>query len=277
LTLPDVKIPAFTPEWLVVMVLYTLLGVDSDMLMNSWVLVVGVFVFAGVVKGVVGLGLPTISMAVLSLFMAPAQAAALLVVPSLVTNVWQAGPPGSVWTVLRRIGGMQWGIVLGTLVGAKVLGAPAGAWASASLGLALMAYGAWGLSGRSFSVAAGPDKWLGPIVGALTGMVTAATGVFVVPAVPYLGALGLGRDALIQAMGISFTVSTVALAAGLWMNDSYSLGAAGASFFMLIPALAGMYLGQLLRKSLSPALFRRCFLWSIAVLGGYLLVNAYLA
>ena len=48
-----------------------------------------VFTLAGFVKGVVGLGLPTITMGLLSLVMAPAQAAALLVVPSLVTNVWQ--------------------------------------------------------------------------------------------------------------------------------------------------------------------------------------------
>ena len=50
---------------------------------------VAVFILAGVVKGVVGLGLPTISMAMLALVMAPAQAAALLIVPSLITNLWQ--------------------------------------------------------------------------------------------------------------------------------------------------------------------------------------------
>ncbi len=244
------------------------------MQMNMWMLVLVVFLFAGLVKGVVGLGLPTISMAVLSLFMAPAQAAALLVVPSLATNVWQAGPWRTLWPLLRRIGGMQTGIMAGTLAGAILLGAPSGTWAVASLGIALLAYGAWGLSGRSFSVSARCDIWLGPLVGVLTGVVTAGTGVFVVPAVPYLGALRLERDALIQAMGISFTVSTVALAAGLWINDSYSLGAAWASSFMLIPSLAGMYLGQLLRKSLSPAVFRRYFLWSTALLGIYLFIKA---
>lgn len=246
-----------------------LAGMTPDLL----VLVVGVFVLAGAVKGVVGLGLPTISMALLALFMAPAHAAALLIIPSLVTNLWQTRPLALLMPLLRRIGGMQLGVALGTLAGALALGAPAGAWASIALGATLIVYSAWGLFGRPLTVPVGTEKWLGPLVGALTGLVTAGTGVFVVPAVPYLQALGLGRDGLIQAMGVSFTVSTLALAAGLWLNDSYSFHAAGASVVMLIPALAGMYIGQLLRQSLSPQVFRRCLFSSLAALGVYLILG----
>lgn len=242
---------------------------ETDISLVLFLVIVAIFALAGLVKGVVGLGLPTISMALLALLMSPAQAAALLVVPSLITNIWQARPLSTLMPLIRRVGGMQLGIGAGTLVGALVMGAPAGAWASVSLGAALIAYAAWGLFGMPLAVSTQAEKWLGPLTGVLTGMVAAATGVFVVPAVPYLQALGLGREDLIQAMGISFTVSTVALAAGLWINDSYSVQAAGASVIMLIPALMGMYAGQLLGKSLPPQVFRTCFLISLAVLGCY--------
>ncbi|NYT59139.1 sulfite exporter TauE/SafE family protein [Alcaligenaceae bacterium] len=238
-------------------------------------LVILVFVLAGLVKGVVGLGLPTISMALLSLFMLPAHAATLLVIPSLVTNVWQTRPFSGLAPMLRRIGGMQVGVIAGTLAGAVMLGAPAGAWAAVSLGLALLAYSAWAMFGRPFTVPGKIEGWLGPLVGVMTGFITAATGVFVVPAVPYLQSLGLARDELIQAMGVSFTVSTVALAAGLWLNDSYSMGAAGASLIMLVPALIGMGVGTRLRHSLAPAVFRRCFLISLAVVGVYMLIKGW--
>ncbi|MFG0233498.1 sulfite exporter TauE/SafE family protein [Achromobacter sp. 413638] len=228
-----------------------------------------VFLLAGVVKGVVGLGLPTISMALLALIMAPAQAAALLVVPSLVTNLWQARPAATFGPIWRRIAGMQAGACAGTLAGAWWLGAPSGVWAGVCLGVALVLYAAWGLFGSPPSIPTRREGALGLAVGAATGLVTAATGVFVIPAVPYLQALNLGKDGLIQAMGISFSVSTLALAAGLWLNGSYGADAAGASLLMLLPALLGMGLGQWLRGRLSPRVFKLCFMASLALLGIY--------
>ncbi len=240
-------------------------------------LIAAVFLLAGIVKGVVGLGLPTISMALLALMMAPAEAAALLIVPSLVTNVWQIRPWRSLGPLLRRLRPMQAGVLIGTLAGAWALGAPAGAWAVVSLGVALIGYALWGFAGTRVSVGPSTERWLGPAIGAVTGGVTAATGVFVIPAVPYLQALGLERDESIQAMGLSFTVSTVALAIGLWFNDRYPSATLGASTAMLLPALVGMALGQRLRRVLSPTLFRRCFFGSLVLLGIHMIANELLA
>ena len=236
-------------------------------------LVIGIFVLAGIVKGVVGLGLPTISMALLALLMAPVEAAALLIVPSLVTNLWQAQPWGTAVSTLRRLAPMQAGVFAGTLGGAWFLGAPAGSWAMVSLGGALVAYALWGLGGQTFSVSAHAQRWVGPAVGVVTGVVTAATGVFVIPAVPYLQGLGLQRDELVQAMGISFTVSTLALALGLHINASYTFIALGASVLLLLPAVAGMQFGQHLRKKLSPSIFRKVFLGSLVLLGMHMILR----
>ena len=103
------------------------------------------------------------------------------------------------------------------------------------------------------------ERWAGPVIGVITGLVTGATGVFVLPAVPYLGALGLERDDLVQALGLSFTVSTLALAAGLASHGALPLQAAGSSLFALVPALAGMALGGRLRAQIRPETFRLCF------------------
>lgn len=111
-------------------------------------------------------------------------------------------------------------------------------------------------------------------MGAVTGLVTAATGVFVIPAAPYLQALGLSRDELVQTMGLSFTVSTVALAAGLMLNGQYSAAALSGSALMLLPALAGMQAGQWLRQRLSPRRFRPCFMGALALLGAWMVLRA---
>jgi len=251
----------------------TVLGIPLPLIAAA----TAVFMLAGIVKGVVGLGLPTISMALLALMMPPSQAAALLIVPSLITNLWQLRPWATLGPLLRRLVPMQVGVCVGTLTGAWLLGAPSGSWAMAALGAVLIGYAAWSLSGARLSVPHGAETGLGPLMGAATGVVTAATGVFVVPAVPYLQALDLSRDELIQAMGISFTVSTVVLAIGLFFNERYSVGDASTSLLMLAPALIGTSLGQYLRQKLSPALFRKCFLGSLIALGLHMIVREALA
>ena len=236
-------------------------------------LVVITFLLAGTVKGVIGLGLPTIAMGLLGLAMPPAQAAALLIVPSTLTNLWQLAAGSHLRVLLRRLGPMLVMICVGTLVGSAWLGINSGVWAAHALGAALLVYGVYGLMGPGLRVAQAQEGWLGPLCGLVTGVVTAATGVFVMPAVPYLQSLGLNRDEMIQALGLSFTVSTLALALGLAGQDALGGQALGASLLMLAPALVGMLAGQWLRQRISAALFKRCFFIGLAVLGGHLLIN----
>lgn len=229
-----------------------------------------VFVLAGFVKGVIGLGLPTIGVGLLGLVMAPAQAAALLVLPNLVTNIWQLVTGPDVRSLLRRLALMMLGIVLGTWLGALVLPAGASRLATALLGVALVLYAAMGLSALKLSVPARHEVWLGPVVGAVTGVVTVATGVFVIPAVPYLQAIGLQKDDLVQALGLSFLVSTISLALSLTASGLFDVRMAGLSLAALAPALGGMFIGQAMRGRISPVLFRRCFFIGLLALGAYL-------
>jgi uncharacterized membrane protein YfcA len=237
--------------------------------------VAGVFLLAGFVKGVIGLGLPTVAIALLSVMMAPAQAAALLVVPSLVTNVWQAAGAGF-RPLLRRLWPMLAGICLGTWASASIITASNGLLAIAGLGAALVIYAALGLSNIQFSVRPRTEWWLAPLAGLATGTVSGATGVFTLPSVPYLQAIGLQRDDLVQALGLTFTVATVALGAALMDSGALGLSHAGVSAVSLATALGGMGLGQMVRARVRPASFRLFFFIGLLLLGAHLLVRAFL-
>lgn len=225
------------------------------------------FLAAGWVKGVTGMGLPTVAMGVLGAWMSPVVAASLLVVPSFVTNLWQmlAGPAAPrLWA---RLWPMMAGIVLGTTLGAGLLVRADAAWSGAALGTALIAYACCALALPPLSIAPRAERWLSPVAGALTGGITGVTGVFVIPAVPFLQSLNLQKDELVQALGLSFTVSTLAMALGLWSHGALRVGQLGLSAFAILPALAGMWLGQRVRHRIPPRTFRRCFLLFLLVLG----------
>ena len=234
----------------------------------------GTFLIAGMVKGVIGLGLPTVSLALLTVTLDLPSAMALLLVPSFITNLWQAVVGGQGGAILRRI----WPFLLlatGTVwIGAIALRQVGLSLLSALLGLLLVIYGAANLAGLRFSLTQHQAAWLGPVLGTVNGVLTGMTGSFVVPGVMFLQAIGLPRDMLIQAMGILFTLSTLALAVALQRNAFVTAELAGLSAAAVPPAIIGMIAGQRLRQNLSEQLFRRTFFIALLVLGTYIIFRA---
>jgi uncharacterized protein len=233
-----------------------------------------IFVVGGITKGVIGLGLPVVAMGLLALVMAPVDAAALLVLPSIVTNVWQmlAGP--SLRPIAVRLWPMMIGVCLGTWAGAGLIDGAHARHGTALLGAALFLYAVAGLVSVRFTARRDQEPWLGPLTGAVTGLVTAATGVFAIPAVAYLQAIGLEKEELVQALGLSFTVSTLALSVNLAQAGALKASIAGPALAALALSCAGVWIGQAVRLRLTPATFKRWFLIGLLILGAHLVVRS---
>jgi len=235
------------------------------------------FLVAGFVKGVIGLGLPTVSLALLTATVGLKSGMALLIVPSLATNVWQGLAGGMLAPILKRLWPFLAATFIGTLLGAKGLARFDASLLAALLGGLLIIYAGLNLRRSKVPDIGRAEVWLGPGAGAVTGVLTGLTGSFVVPGVMYLQALAMPRDTLIQAMGVAFTVSTVALAVGL--NDqrliSQELGTL--SVAGVVPAVIGMVIGQRVRRWMSEAVFLKVFFAALAALGGYITVRSLIA
>ncbi|MCW8087261.1 sulfite exporter TauE/SafE family protein [Sabulicella glaciei] len=229
-------------------------------------LILAVFLLAGFVKGVIGLGLPTVAMGLLTLAFPAPEAAAMLLLPSFITNLVQMRPAAVAWRLALRFRALFLGVVAGTALGFFLWGGLGGRHADLALGVLLVIYGLLGLAAWKPRL---PEA-IGFPVGAVTGAVTAATGVFVLPAVPWLQARGLSRDDLVRALGLSFTVSTLALGALLLGGRSLSWAQLGLSALAVVPALLGQRLGEALRSRLSESAFRRAFQLGLVALGLWL-------
>ena len=238
--------------------------------------IAGAFLLAGFVKGVIGLGLPTVSIGLLGLLMTPAQAAAILVVPSLVTNVWQAAVGGGLGALVRRLWPLLVGICVGTVLGVVFLPHDDNGRATLWLGLALAVYAVLGLVNVQFSVPWRAESWLGLLMGTATGAITVATGIFVMPGTPYIQSMEFDRDRLVRALGLSFTVSTLTLAAALAYTGHVQTSLAWPSIVALAAALVGMGLGQLTRGKIKAETFRLCFFVGLMLLGAHLALRGLL-
>src|SRR6195256_6084013 len=143
--------------------------------------IAAVFLLGGFVKGVIGLGLPTVSMGLLAVSMPPAHALAIVIVPAIITNIWQTFGGPYLRDIIRRLWPLMVGTVAGIWLNAGMLTGPYARYGTIVLGVLLVIFAIIGLSQFSFSVPRSDEKWVGGIVGVMTGMVSAATGVQVIP------------------------------------------------------------------------------------------------
>ncbi len=238
-------------------------------------IVCATFLFAGGVKGVVGLGLPTISLALLAATVGLREAIALMLIPALVTNVWQGLAGGAFAALLRRLWPLLLAACLGTWFGVGILAQADTVLLTGLLGVMICAYAGVSLAAPQIPR---PGRWegvLSPAFGAIGGIVTGLTGSFI-PGILYLQALGLSRDHLVQGMGITFMVLTVVLAGALTQQEMMTVDLWLMSAVAVAPAALGMVLGRALRRRLSEALFRRVFFSALLLLGAYLAGRSFL-
>jgi uncharacterized protein len=232
------------------------------------------FLLAGFIKGVLGLGLPTVSMGLLAVWMPPAHALAIVIVPAIVTNIWQTFVGPYLRDIVRRLWPLMVGTVTGIWLASGLLTGPYAHYGPIVLGMLLVIYAIIGLSKFNFHVSRRNEGWVGGIVGLVTGVVSAATGVQVIPSMPYMQSIGMEKDELVQALGVFFTVATVALAFDLTSEGLLSGATALPGAIAMVCAFTGMFIGQAVRSRMQPEAFRRWFLIWMILLGIYLAGSA---
>lgn len=235
--------------------------------------IAAILLLAGFVKGVIGFGLPSISMGLLTLLMSPVQAAALLMLPNLVTNIWQTWSGPALRTLLVRTAPLLVGTLVGIAITEWATGGRELRGAVRLLGLTLLVYALLGVFSIRFSIPAARQSAWGWAAGLATGAMTALTGVYVIPSGPYLQAIGLNKDELVQSLGLAFLTASAGLAAALWLRGAVPPSIAGASALALLPALGAMLFGARIRGSIPDQTFRRLFFAGLLLLGLWLAIK----
>jgi hypothetical protein len=237
-------------------------------------LIAAIFLFAGFIKGVIGLGLPTVSVSLLAIAMPPGEALAIVIVPAIVTNIWQSFVGPYLRDIIRRLWPLMIGTAAGIWLNADALAGPTARYGTILLGILLVVYAVTGLRQFSFHVAPGNEKWVGGLVGLATGVISASSGVQVIPSVPFLQAIGMEKDELVQALGLFFTVATLALGFTLTRSGLVNSATALPGAVAMGSSFAGVFVGQAVRNKMPADAFRHWFLVAMIFLGLYLAAGA---
>ena len=239
------------------------------------IIIIGItFFLAGGIKGVVGLGLPTISLALLAITFDLVTAIVLTLIPSLITNIWQALSGTNGKAILKRILPFLIMALITIWLGAYILSSQSMTLLTVLLGILLISYSLLSLFGINFSISNKHKTWAGTVLGALNGAITGMAGVYIVPSVMYFHAIGLRRDEIVQAMGILFSLSSVSMLIAYRYQNLLTMEQVILSLFALFPALIGMYYGKKIRSYLSETTFKKTLFISLLFIGVFIIIKS---
>ncbi|MEM1045939.1 MAG: sulfite exporter TauE/SafE family protein [Pseudomonadota bacterium] len=237
-------------------------------------IVFAVFFVGGIVKGVIGTGLPTVAVALLAAAFDVRTAILLLMGPAIATNVWQAFAGRSLVKLVRRLAPFLSAIFIGVIGGYLLFSAADDRILLAVLGSILCVYAAVSLMKVDIPSPGRRENSASAAVGLVNGTITGITGTFVVPSVIYLRVLDFERRELIQAMGITFLFSITVLSLVLGVDGKISAEIGTLSLVAIAPAIVGQIVGQAIRDRLAEPTFRAVFLMGLGAIGIYLLTRA---
>jgi uncharacterized protein len=228
-----------------------------------------VFLLAGTVKGLVGLGLPTITIALTSLVLPLTESIALIALPTIFTNVWQAAVGGRFRVILKR----QWPLIVPLMISLYVtmwlVGQKGPNWAFLVLAAVLIVYSGLGLLRIRLHIHADLEKPLAPVIGVVSGFVAGLVGVPIIPLMPYLQGLDVKPTELVQTLGVVLCATSLTLTSSLLFFGLLDGPRAIVSAVAVVPALAGMWVGQQIRLRLSVEQFRLAVFWALLLTGLY--------
>jgi len=233
-----------------------------------------IFLFAGTIKGLIGLGLPTAVIGLLSQFTDPRQAIALLLLPTLISNTFQAYKNGMFMKAIRLFAPFALSMIIGILVFAHFAAGVSSKNLTILVGLMIVIFVLVNVFVKPLTIPENRDLPAQLFFGSLAGIMGGLTSIWAPPLVVYLMSKRLPKDEFVGALGLLLLAGSIPLLAGYWQAGLTTPTLLGYSLAMAVPTLLGVFIGEKGRKYLSGEQFRWLLLFVFFLLGLNLIRNA---
>lgn len=242
---------------------------------NITVIATLAFLFAGLVKGIAGIGLPTAAIAAMTLVIEPRIAISLILFPMVGINGWQWLRGGHILRTIKRYRVFAVVLCVGVVLTSVLAKNVEDRWLVAALGVAILIFVGFSWKGWLPAIAVKHDARAQVGFATAAGVIGGLTGAWAAPLGMYLTMRGVDKDEFIRATGFLVTVGSIPLSVSYAKLGFLTGPLALTSALMIVPALIGYSLGEFFRNRLSPQYFRSTILIVFLILGLNLLRRAY--
>ena len=222
---------------------------------------------AGTIKGVAGIGLPTAAAGIMTLFVAPRTAIAIIIIPMLVSNLWQVWRMGAILATARKYAWLAAALAISLFFTVSLSASAPDRLVFTVLGISILSFS---LVNLLLTLPALPKRWdwLGQILAGIgAGVLGGISGIWAAPLVFYMTAAQSDKDEFIRASGLLIFLGSIPLAIGYAHQGFLTRDLALIGTAMILPALIGFSFGERIRMGWPNEKFRKVFLYLFLVLG----------
>ena len=246
--------------------------------MDSSIIIFATFagLAAGLVKGVVGFGMPMILLSILAMLMPIYTALAALILPTLLTNLQQAREQGSSRAIplLSRHKIFISVMVILIFASASLTPYVPQHFLLGILGILIISFCVFQISGYQFSLSA-EDHRTQFLFGSVAGVAGGLCGAFGPPTVAYLTAINTPKNEQMKIQAIIYGIGATFMFFGHITSGIFNLSTAPLSGFLILPCLCGFWLGSRIRNTFDQNMFRKVTLALLVLVGANLIRSAW--
>ena len=228
----------------------------------------------GAVKGLVGIGIPLVSLSLLSLFLPLADAVVLLPVPVIVANVWQSIVNPHFTSAMRRFWPLVLAMFAGTVAGANVLTSIDANSLNLFVGILVVLFSLSNFLNPELRLPARLERGVGVVAGGVGGFMGGMSALFGPPIILYLTSLGLRRETFVGVISSIYLCGALALLIALGSVGMMSRADFVESAVASVPLMLGVWAGQRFRDRIRESVFRKLLLVVVLAVGVRLIVIA---
>lgn len=230
---------------------------------------------AGFVKGLVGIGLPPIMLGLLTISMNLHDAITIVLIPSIVTNFYQAIFGKDLINLFGKFFYFYLTATIFIFFGSILALKTNIDYAVITLGILIFLGAFLNILGLNIFGKKCLNPMFQTILGITNGLLTGLTGSSAFPGAFLLKSIELSKEQLIQALGILFTLSSIALLISIQYTNVFNHELTLISIVSLLPVSLGMFIGNKIRKLLPITLYTKVFYFFLMALGGYIVLINY--
>lgn len=234
---------------------------------SVFIIVIGIYILAGIVKGTIGIGLPTAGISLTAQITDARTAIALVIMPMLLTNVWQ------VWRTRKHthLAANYWPLALTMSIGIVAFSFLAPnisiRWITLLLGMTVLVFSIVSLLREIPELNPGFKNPAQIALGGIAGAMGGLTGVWAPPMIIYMSATRVDKTTFVAVVGVLLLLGSFLLALSYSSTGLITKGQAIASAILVVPAILGFSIGERIRDRLDESLFKRLVLWFFLLMG----------